>query len=93
MEDLASPIHAFIRERCKIEPGASVACSELYDLWKNWCEPKGHRPGTDQTFGRDLRAAVPGLDTSQPRFGAMRYRIYTGIRIRRDDENKDEKSP
>jgi putative DNA primase/helicase len=84
MEDLASPINAFIRERCETRPGYSVICEQLYDLWKNWCEPKGHKPGTDQTFGRDLRAAVPGLDTNRPRFGAMRCRVYSGIRIRQE---------
>jgi putative DNA primase/helicase len=84
MEDLASPIHAFIRERCEIGTGYSIVCSELYDVWKNWCEPKGHKPGTDQTFGRDLRAAVPGLDSKQQRFGAMRCMVYQGIRTQTD---------
>ncbi|MHB1422130.1 MAG: DNA primase family protein [Gemmataceae bacterium] len=90
MEDLSSPIAAFVRERCQVAPGTSVICSELYDAWKQWCEPKGLKTGSDQTFGRDLRAAVAGIDTQQPRFGNVRVRVYTGIRLCFTDDNGQE---
>ena len=51
-------------------------CSELFEAWKAWCEPKGMKPGTDQTFGRDLRAAKPGIESKQERFGSMRFMAY-----------------
>ncbi len=52
----------------------------MFDHWKEWCGEQGRdRPGTLQTFGRDLRAAVPGLNTSQPRFGGRRERHFEGI--------------
>ncbi len=34
MMDLASPVSAFVRDRCVREPGASVLADELYDAWK-----------------------------------------------------------
>ena len=36
-------------------------------------------PGTAQTFGRDLRAAVPGLNVIQPREDGDRLRLYQGV--------------
>jgi hypothetical protein len=45
-----------------------------------WCQICGRDwPGTIQTFGRDLRAAVPGLKVSHPRDGKGRQRIYEGV--------------
>ena len=80
LEDLGSPISAFIRDRCRLVSGASVECKRMYSAWKSWCEAEGRdHPGTAQTFGRDLRAAVPGLRNTQVRVGEARVRCYEGI--------------
>ena len=80
LEDLGSPISAFIRDECHFAPGAEVACSDLYQAWRTWCETQGREhPGTLQTFGRDLRAALPELKTERPRTRGSRTRLYSGI--------------
>jgi putative DNA primase/helicase len=80
LEDLSSPIGAFIRERCYVAPGSCAAVVDLFKAWKDWCEVKGRREhGTEATFGRDLLAAVPTLRRVRPRDGAERYRAYDGI--------------
>jgi putative DNA primase/helicase len=80
LQDLGSPVGAFVRGRCEVGPGLSVARAALYDAWKRWCEDVGREhPGTEATFGRDLRAAVPGLASAQPRIGGDRIRMYEGI--------------
>ena len=72
MEDLGSPMAAFVRDRCTLGPH-EVSVDALYEHWKIWCTENGRdRPGTKQTFGRDLRAAVPGLRIRQPREGEDR---------------------
>jgi putative DNA primase/helicase len=84
LEDLGSPIGAFIRERCTVAPGTTVQCSTLFDAWKIWCEAQGRdHAGTVQTFGRDLRAAVPGLQIEQPSDGrgGKEPRRYCGITL------------
>jgi putative DNA primase/helicase len=84
LEDLGSPIGAFIRERCTVEHGRSVPCHTLFNAWRTWCETQGRdRPGTVQTFGRDLRAAVPGLTTEHPSDGkgGKLPREYQGITL------------
>jgi len=87
MEDLSSPVGAFVREECIVDRAAAVPVGDLYRAWTRWCEDHGRKePGTEQTFGRDLRAAVPYLDGRRPNQGGERWREYVGIRIRSGDE-------
>lgn len=81
--DLASPIGAFLRDRCETGPAHSIECDRLYAAWSIWCEEQ-HRdhPGTVQSFGRDLRAAVPALEIMQPREDGKRVRKYQGVGLK-----------
>lgn len=80
MEDLSSPVGAFVRERCDVGPGLRVWVDDLYQAWKAWCEADGRvKPTTKQTFGRDLMAAVPGISSRQGTNGA---RFYQGIALK-----------
>jgi putative DNA primase/helicase len=85
MDDLASPITAFLRDCCKISPDASVPVSELYRAWRDWCESVGRDvKGDEHSFGRDLHAAIPGLSRSRPRIGEApggRLSLYRGLRL------------
>ena len=82
LEDLGSPVSAFIRERCIVQPGASIECSRLYGAWRSWAEDQGRTsPGTQQSFGRDLRAAQPGIVTRQTRVGGIPMRLFDGIEL------------
>jgi putative DNA primase/helicase len=84
LNDLGSPITAFLREGCEIGPGRSVPVKELYAAWRSWCNASGcDKPGSEQTFGRDLRAVCPGIKVAQPREGDDRHRIYKGIGLAR----------
>jgi putative DNA primase/helicase len=83
LEDLGSPIGAFLRDCCEVRPGCNVSTLDLYDRWKQWCEDAGRRDGgTRQLFGRDLRAAVPTITQTQPRSEDGRIRMYEGIRLK-----------
>jgi len=83
MEDLSSPVGAFVREWCVVAPGFRVEVSELYREWRGWCEAHGRKePGTEETFGRDLRAAVPSVEKSRTRTPDGRLNCYAGIRLR-----------
>ena len=77
MEDLASPVLAFVRDRCIVAAGYRVWVSDLYNAWKQWCEQDGRTAVSNkQTFGRDLAAAVPGVVR---RRGAGDATFYEGI--------------
>ena len=83
MRDLASPVAAFVREKCTIKPDNEVVIDELYSAFKRWAEDNGHSKKSKQTFGRDLRAAVPAVAVKRPRDGDdSRHRVYLGIDLR-----------
>jgi putative DNA primase/helicase len=80
LEALGSPIKAYLRERCRIEPGCSVPIELIWQDWQAWCGANGRRePGTKHSFGAALRTAVPGLQISRPRQGEERVRRYEGV--------------
>ena len=80
LEALGSPILTFVKDRCNVAPGQRVDVDTIFANWRNWCEAQGRdKPGTKQSLGRDLRAAVPGLKLVQPREGDARSRVYEGI--------------
>jgi putative DNA primase/helicase len=82
LEALASPVGAFVREMCIVGPGEREDVDEMFKIWCAWCSNEGRsKPGTKQTFGRDLRAAVPAMKVRQNRREGFRF--YDGIGVRR----------
>ena len=88
MRDLASPVAAFVRERCVVKPDREVMIDELYAAYKRWAEDNGHSKKEKSTFGRDLRAAASSVKTKRPRHGQTDQRptFYDGIDFRRPDD-------
>src|SRR5262249_44351192 len=86
LEELSSPVLAFVRERCKIEqPGLEVECKSLFEAWCDWCKSTGWKPGTPQSFAKDLRAACPLVSTKQTQVGGREgkfVRLYKGIDVK-----------
>lgn len=83
MEDLASPVGAFLKDRCRIVAGGEVLTAELYQAWKGWCQEHGRdNPGDALVFGRNLRAVLPNLYTPSRRLAdGTRKRSYEGIEL------------
>src|SRR5262249_50611042 len=82
LEDLSSPIGAFVRECCDIGAGCRVPVTPLFNRWEEGCQSKGRNPGNEQTFGRDLLAAVQGIRKVRPRNGEERIRAYENIGLK-----------
>jgi putative DNA primase/helicase len=83
MRDLASPVAAFVRERCETGPDKQVGVDDLYAAYRTWAEDNGYHKLAKATFGRDLRAAVPSIKRMRPREGNERVHIYAGIALSR----------
>ncbi len=80
LEDLTSPVGAFVRQCCEVGPELSVSRSDLYAAYQTWCRNEGmlhvsHRG----VFGRDLRTAVSTLRDGQHHDGT---RLYLGVGLR-----------
>jgi putative DNA primase/helicase len=91
LNDLSSPIGAFLRDCCQVGAGLEVPVQDLFARWRRWCDHKGRKEaGTEQTFGRDLRAKVPWIDDRQHRAGGVKIRLYVGIRLLPDEDQDEE---
>lgn len=83
MEDLASPVGTFLRERCDVQAGHEIDTKDLYREWRSWCESAGRKePGDEQNFGRNLRAVLPALKTRQTRREGSVVRLYVGLDLK-----------
>lgn len=68
LDDLGSPIKTFVRDSCNVAPGLEIKKKDLFSAWQTWCNYNNvMNVGTTQTFGRDLRAALPQLTDGQRR--------------------------
>lgn len=83
LQDLASPVTAFIRDVCVTGAEHEIAVDELWRAWREWAEDNGVTRGSKQTLGRDLRAAIPNARVFQRRIEHDdRVRMYSGITLR-----------
>jgi putative DNA primase/helicase len=80
LQDLASPVGAFVRDCCCAGADRSVKIDDLYSAYRSWAEANGHGKSNKQVFGRDLRAALGGRLRVMQRRGDERIaRFYEGI--------------
>jgi putative DNA primase/helicase len=83
MEELSSPITAFIRDKCETGPDDSIEAKRLFEAWEDWCKAAGRKEaGTIQNFGRDLRAAHPAVSAYRPESEGPRPRHFKGIKTK-----------
>lgn len=84
LEDLASPVGAFVRERCDVGTARRGSVDDIYTAWTQWCDAAGCVTTTNkQAFGRDLAAAVPGILT---RTGTGGRRFFQGLGLKKTRE-------
>lgn len=79
-----SPISGFLEDACVTESSQSCEIKELFGVWESWCRENNRHAGSPQSFGRKLRAVVPGLTERRQRDGGDRTRLYVGIAPRAD---------
>ena len=83
LQDLASPVRAFVGDCCIVGPEFSTRIGDLFAAWKVWCDGHGREhAGTQQAFGKDIRAAVSSIRGVRPRAGEGRERQYVGVGLR-----------
>jgi len=91
MRDLASPVGAFVREKCVLGSDEEVDVDTLYDAYKSWCEVCEYPKSPKAHFGRDLRAACPSIRKTRPRDPKDKRRhLYRGIRLRTEKDEAEE---
>jgi hypothetical protein len=95
MRDLASPVGAFVREKCELGFDDEIAVDELYAAYKDWCQVCEYPKSPKAHFGRDLRAACPSVRKTRPREpdgqpnATKRPYVYAGIRLRTEGDDEE----
>src|SRR5262249_50079177 len=84
LEDLASPISAFVRDWCEKGIANEVNVKILYAAYRVWAEEAGKKPVPRHVFGKSLHAVVPALRIT----GSGAKRAYEGIAL--SDYGEDE---
>lgn len=81
--DAMSPVQAFVRQECRVAPGARVPKEMLWQAWLAWCTENEHNPGGKTRFMAVLRDAVPSVTGNNlmpdPYGGGVRVKCYVGI--------------
>jgi putative DNA primase/helicase len=81
LEDLASPVGAFVRDRCRVGPDLIVDKDDLWTAWKDWCSEEGAHPGTKAVFVCNLRASVPDAVPQRPIRNGRRVHVIAGLEV------------
>jgi len=81
LTDLASPVAAWVRERCDRGDGYEVDCDVAFNNYQAWATKGNHDKVTLTKFGGDLKAAAQ-VKRVQVRNGSVRSWVYRGIRLR-----------
>jgi len=82
LEDLASPVSAFVRDRCHIDPDGKVSKDAVWAEWKEWAEDAGIKKGNKDLLVKDLRAVDPSITSTRPRADGKRVYMLAGLRLR-----------
>jgi putative DNA primase/helicase len=88
MRDLASPVAAFVREKCELGADKQIDVDVLYTAYKQWAEDNGYEKRSKALFGRDLRAAHPLIRKTRPRDKTGeddRHHVYAGIALQKGE--------
>lgn len=82
LEFLSSPVTAFLADRCELKPAVYEPSASVFAAWQIWRESQGRNfSGNAQSFGRDLKAAAPSVETGKKGKKGAQIRVYKGIRL------------
>lgn len=89
LQSILSPASMFLEDRCVVDANCKIEIRVLFDHWVAWCEEhEVSHTGDIQSFGRKLKAILPGLGTGRARDRLGRVssrRSYSGIGLKPDD--------
>lgn len=90
LEELNSPIGAFLEELCELGPRHSVPKAILFSAWKNWCDAHGRPASSLEVFAKQLMAACPNVQSHRPRKQeGSREQRFLGVGLRASDVDQD----
>lgn len=87
-EKASNPVFAFLDDRCILEKDGFTSGEEIYCEFAKYCNSKHIMVISVRGFNSGLRKQ--GFELTRPKKEGARVRGWSGIRLRREDENNDE---
>lgn len=83
INDLASPVAAFVRDCCRVAHGEVAEKESLFKAWEAWCKRNGREKyiGSMASFGRDLMAAETLIRPRRLGIRGERVQAYESISL------------
>ncbi|MFJ4879671.1 phage/plasmid primase, P4 family [Streptomyces sp. NPDC088745] len=78
-------IGRFLGEATEKHPSAKVLQSQLYKLYKLWCQGEEEKPATGRAFADRVRKEL-GLKSAEEMIKSNGVRFYPGLALRTEDE-------
>jgi putative DNA primase/helicase len=75
VEELGSPVSAFVRDCCEVAPTKEIKTKECYAVFVAWCEETGQKPQNRAMFGKALKSLIPNVGDG----GRAPNRKYIGV--------------
>lgn len=86
LEDMSTPVRAFLRERCQLDPNSITPKDTLWEAWRTWCGLNNETSGNARQFFKNLVAASGRtIRGSKPNAEGRRIPSYVGIRVLPDE--------
>lgn len=80
MKQASQPLRAWVEDNgLQVGPGYRIAVGACYHGYKEWADANGYRAMNSATFGRALRAWLPGVGIVRLGDKGQQVRHYTGI--------------
>ena len=79
MDELASPIAAFLRDRCVVEPDAICPVAAIYEAWRSWCQEHGRERSATST--RSAATCTRPFPASPPSGPELRWAACASTRV------------
>lgn len=90
LENLSSPVMAFVRAMCIIRPGLTVSKDTLYQEFTRWSKANGEAHiATKPTFSRNLWSALPFIGDTRIGSRGEQEPYYRGIGLAAETPEED----
>jgi P4 family phage/plasmid primase-like protien len=81
LQDLNSPVTAFVEQCCDVRPGLETRKNDLYRGYRMFAEDDGLHPDSFEVFSKNLYAAFPGVTRKRGRDSGTRVQVFLGIAL------------
>lgn len=84
MEESASPMIAFVRDRCEQGFDHVIPLEDLFNEYTYWAAANGNKALAKNHFTQELHSAFPEVKQFKPRINGAQVKAYRGLKLKAD---------